>query len=272
MDTQICGKCGGAIFFRYMDGRPIPMHQNGGCSGGSASSLRDPKSTTYTFAEANEDICFLTRCPKPGCNALVYFVRHNGGSVWLDDLGCPWPKHWCFDDSVSSVNSDICFRAARVDKATGLLGVVRKIKVEASARSAGYTILAVDFADGTRRCLYAFGTHQDIHGEMVNVQFIGKVATLTRVRSLQKIKIFENDANPKELEFPESWRRTGPGFAANYTKAPESPPQTATPIPKVVALPKLGDQKPKTKCPNCGILVRPIKLPHHLRNCPPQRK
>jgi len=28
----------------------------------------------------------------------VFFVRHNGGSVWFDQLGPPWPKHECFND------------------------------------------------------------------------------------------------------------------------------------------------------------------------------
>jgi hypothetical protein len=32
------------------------------------------------------------------CGASVYFVRHNGGSVWFDSLGKPWPKHSCFFD------------------------------------------------------------------------------------------------------------------------------------------------------------------------------
>src|ERR1039458_521988 len=35
------------------------------------------------------------RCPR--CPQMVYLVRHNGGSVWLDELGWPWPKHGCFD-------------------------------------------------------------------------------------------------------------------------------------------------------------------------------
>ena len=37
-----------------------------------------------------------TSCPI--CGSDVYFLRHNGGSVWLDELGDPWPKHPCFDD------------------------------------------------------------------------------------------------------------------------------------------------------------------------------
>ena len=28
----------------------------------------------------------------------MFFVRHNGGSVWFDELGHPWPKHECFDE------------------------------------------------------------------------------------------------------------------------------------------------------------------------------
>jgi len=45
-----------------------------------------------------ENGCWPTRCPK--CHAPVYFVRHNGGCVWLDSLGHPWPKHPCFDDDL----------------------------------------------------------------------------------------------------------------------------------------------------------------------------
>src|SRR5690606_31722783 len=43
----------------------------------------------------SDEFCQPTICPK--CGASVYFVRHNGGSVWLDELGSPWPKHGCFE-------------------------------------------------------------------------------------------------------------------------------------------------------------------------------
>jgi hypothetical protein len=43
-----------------------------------------------------DDFRRSTTCPI--CGATVYFVRHNGGCVWLDSLGCPWPRHPCFDD------------------------------------------------------------------------------------------------------------------------------------------------------------------------------
>ena len=48
---------------------------------------------TWTQSKAN--FCRPTYCPI--CNEMVFFVRHNGGSVWFDALGKPWPKHGCFD-------------------------------------------------------------------------------------------------------------------------------------------------------------------------------
>lgn len=38
----------------------------------------------------------MSSCPK--CGQGVYFIRHNGGSVWLEPpLSPPWYKHPCFD-------------------------------------------------------------------------------------------------------------------------------------------------------------------------------
>lgn len=34
-----------------------------------------------------------------GCEP-VWFIRHNGGSVWVDKLGWPWPKHECLYELV----------------------------------------------------------------------------------------------------------------------------------------------------------------------------
>jgi hypothetical protein len=32
---------------------------------------------------------------------MVWLVHHNGGKVWVDELGWPWPKHSCFDTDAS---------------------------------------------------------------------------------------------------------------------------------------------------------------------------
>lgn len=48
---------------------------------------------------SSDTSCSNATCPKCGKN--VYFIRHNGGCVWLDGLGWPWPKHACFQGEVS---------------------------------------------------------------------------------------------------------------------------------------------------------------------------
>jgi len=38
----------------------------------------------------------------PVCESLVFFVRpRNGGAVWFDELGPPWPKHACMDQATN---------------------------------------------------------------------------------------------------------------------------------------------------------------------------
>jgi len=57
------------------------------------------------YRRSDESNCFLTNCPK--CGRDVYFVRHNGGSVWIDPpLGPPWDKHPCLDDRTPSKVGD----------------------------------------------------------------------------------------------------------------------------------------------------------------------
>ncbi len=42
-----------------------------------------------------------SRCPQ--CDARVYFLLHDGGSVWLDaPLAWPWPVHRCFADGAGA--------------------------------------------------------------------------------------------------------------------------------------------------------------------------
>jgi len=48
------------------------------------------------WQHGGQDFTRPTKCPR--CRGAVFYVRHNGGGVWLDELGSPWPKHACFDD------------------------------------------------------------------------------------------------------------------------------------------------------------------------------
>ena len=89
-----CSRCGGEIEFCYIDGRCIPLHFSGGCGGAARSEVFDYPG----YRRSKEGSCFRTKCPK--CKEGVYFIRHNGGSVWIDPpLGPPWYKHPCMDDA-----------------------------------------------------------------------------------------------------------------------------------------------------------------------------
>lgn len=94
---RVCHKCGGEIEFRYdySAGRGIPIHLSGACSSGFSdggySEARRPEN--YLWG-TQESYAAPTECPH--CRSPVFFVRHNGGCVWLNDLGWPWPKHECF--------------------------------------------------------------------------------------------------------------------------------------------------------------------------------
>ena len=124
----VCKYCGGEIVFRNVDGVPTPIHRSGGCWGEAESEPR-PESIRFKH---EDDLCRPTRCPK--CEADVYFIRHNGGSVWIDELGWPWPKHPCFDSTPDIAPLRVLQEAvSRFHGSTG--GVVtRVVFVQGSSR------------------------------------------------------------------------------------------------------------------------------------------
>lgn len=89
---SLCNKCGQPIEFRFIDGRRIPFHIDGGCS----DQHYEPNRIAARHNPESE--CRKTNCPV--CGADVYFIRHNGGSVWIDPpLGPPWERHPCMEDN-----------------------------------------------------------------------------------------------------------------------------------------------------------------------------
>ncbi len=82
---------------------------------GVYSQLERSKSAVYEGDIA--DVCKPTVCKT--CGAEIYFVRNNGGSVWLDELGWPWPKHPCFYDSLDCIERNpTSFRNVPVGQST----------------------------------------------------------------------------------------------------------------------------------------------------------
>lgn len=68
-----------------------------------------------------------TRCPK--CSKFVYFVRpYNGGTVWFDDLGVPWPKHGCFvADKNATTNAQVFAQRLFASSADAQLGLAPQL-------------------------------------------------------------------------------------------------------------------------------------------------
>jgi predicted RNA-binding Zn-ribbon protein involved in translation (DUF1610 family) len=86
-----CEFCGEEIIYRKIDGRTVPIHPGGGWHCGSWS---DSSEVGYPVRESASwgftDFTRPTKCPE--CGADVFFIRHNGGSVWVDELLNPCLK------------------------------------------------------------------------------------------------------------------------------------------------------------------------------------
>jgi hypothetical protein len=91
----ICDRCGEEIEFRYMDGRPTPIHLNGGWCEGTKTVVRKGSAKPFASVESYTDpnaVC-------PVCGASVFFYQNvHGSRVFFDNLGWPWPKHPCTDN------------------------------------------------------------------------------------------------------------------------------------------------------------------------------
>jgi hypothetical protein len=142
-----CQYCGEEIHFRNVDGRCVPIHPGGGWSCGGTASAAPIRSSPSIFCSSpdrayivrtwpTEDFTRETACPV--CGASVFFVRHNGGSVWFDNLGWPWPKHPCMD-------SDWEPRFAGLT--TPQLGVIAQLN-RSDVDPA--PLIEIEFLDGTR--------------------------------------------------------------------------------------------------------------------------
>jgi hypothetical protein len=95
-----------------------------------------------------ENFCRPTSCPECGCR--VYFVRHNGGSVWFDSLGWPWPKHGCFDRMatrprhIAGLDFVRCLRDAAADEPASMLCLILEGEGTATTRGRAYLVRCSD--------------------------------------------------------------------------------------------------------------------------------
>lgn len=74
------------------------------CGWGGEGHLGRSDGPRSIFYDLEKEFCVKTKCPY--CEEYVFFVRHNGGSVWFDELGKPWPKHDCFYESPGATREE----------------------------------------------------------------------------------------------------------------------------------------------------------------------
>jgi hypothetical protein len=200
----MCQYCGGNIEFRYVGGVCTPIHVDGNrCTGWSSSvGGTASKREVYDF----EDICYTTDCPE--CGAEVYFIRHNGGSVWVDPpLGWPWPKHPCMDKRKSTKPGWLKEFEQKVNSTSEdlMVGIVTRSKpIRGVTIEEREIALAIDFGEKRRIIISTEGTTTSdfLRGEIVVVDF-----SLNRIlfSNSQNKQLLRKNLNPTIFGLPEDW-------------------------------------------------------------------
>ena len=214
-----CSRCGNQIEFRYIGGVCIPLHTNGNCINSGTRKVND-----YSGYKVSEKTCcFCTNCPQ--CGDEVHFIRHNGGSVWIDPpLGPPWSKHSCFENALlnnsrTSLLTDYKIFSEKTELATRqdlIIGIIKSTKVDIIKR----------FTD------IIFETGKN---ETKKIRLKNNAGFL-----YEKLCIYDEvNAEVWPIEEPE------------YIFA--------------IYKPSNSEKKARIKCPKCGVSLNPKNLYDHLR-------
>ncbi len=166
---SLCKKCGMRVEFRVIDGQRIPLHLDGACSGTGGV---DGGAQVQRSAESS---CVRTLCRT--CKKPVYFIRYNGGSVWIDPpLGPPWDRHPCMESRTlrsgaivaKSLGAEIGPDLAGMlgGKGRAIIGVVVKSEISTGRKE---TILSLAVAQPEELVLLIKGGADSFLGNIVVV-------------------------------------------------------------------------------------------------------
>jgi hypothetical protein len=250
-----------------------------GSGGGGQWSTIGYSSGASAYSHRFYDVCHPTICPE--CQSEVYFIRHNGGSVWVDELGWPWPKHDCFNhpgspESYNYVTSLANLPHASPDQNLGLIYRISRPQSPIGPR------LQIGCLDGS--LLAALGRpglpYEQLLGELV---IVSRESAQLRHSRLGNFPI--NILPDTEIEDGPSlvWHRgtelmTKCALCGGYYYEDEKAdhlrrcPKKLRPVPK----PNIGKQNSIvftetptawSKCPKCLCSVAADHLNEHLKSC-----
>lgn len=264
----ICSRCGSEIEFRYIDGRCVPLHlYGGGCSGYARSEVHDYPG----YRRDKESCCFLTTCPECGCE--VYFIRHNGGSVWIDPpLGPPWYKHPCMDNAyvaAKGIRTPVVTESALANfkqRDWLIIGVVKEAEASTSKRC---SLINIETGKDKNIVLLIKNNAGFLVGRLVlydqrgkNVSWIEGDSYTFRVIARLKPRLVRPDSLAQYIECPECLDKVRTADIAEHLKRqhwfprtldldrwPDQPPSSAR-SQSIDSDTKAKRASPQRICPN----------------------
>lgn len=174
----------------------------GGAHGGRGPRIKVPSETIWRY---HDNYCSPTTCPE--CDAEIFFIRHNGGSVWVNSLGWPWPKHPCMDKSTEPSWYGYFKKELPCSEEDGELFngvVVWSMWVQGDNGEPSQIILAIDGGSQGRLAIAIKGTQTADYfkGKVIIINFYeGYIVSSTH----DKFQIIELGADPERLGFEKGW-------------------------------------------------------------------
>jgi hypothetical protein len=134
----------------------------------------------------------------------VFFIRHNGGNVWVDPpLGWPWPKHSCFSFEPKGLDF-IRTKVAGIPPAQLLAGIVTKAAWSRRGTEPPRMLLAIDGGAGARMCVAVRAMNTAAHYDGCFAVVDLKAATLF-TSNFGEEPILGSGVAPADLGLPRSW-------------------------------------------------------------------
>ena len=238
-----CPYCGAVNEFRTSEYGPHPIN---GCT-----CMRD----AIGGAAAYDGGYRPQRCNK--CNQLVFFIRHNGGCIYVNDMGWPWPKHECYmSRGDEQFITDVEFIWSKYGHDSRIGVVVRRRPGD--IRGSESIFIAVSFAGGIGMC---FNVHRLGAPRLGSAVVYISQDAVSELRTLEdrSIRVIKSGLAAALLGLPASFPKDGIAPARSRARSSAWPSPVMSPLP----VPNRG----KPICHKCHQSMSSSVLEAHIEAC-----